>query len=396
LVCFVVKNSMDIEKLRELIKDDDLGLLDVKPKPANGMTEDERLAESFFEITTFYREYGREPENDMANVQESRLAMRLSNLRKDPEKIKELVDLDEFGLLQPIKKIESIDDIFEDDDLDILGGEEQDSIFNLTHVPQNIEPPDYVANRKPCSDFDRFEPLFKQCHEDLKLGKRKLFQAVREDQINKGQFFVLGGVMLYLAKIGEDAKKTRRKDPRLYCVFENGTESNMLFRSLIKALLTDGRCVTEHEDRLMDDLNNISDEDSQTGTIYVLKSLSANPDIASVKDLYKIGFSTVPVEERIKNAEDDPTYLMAPVHMVETFECFNLNPQKLELLLHRFFGKVCLEVDVFDNAGKRHTPREWFIAPLPVIEEAIELIISGEIIKYEYDDEAKLMRGENA
>ena len=197
--------------------------------------------------------------------------------------------------------------------------------------------------------------------------------------------------MMYLARIGEDAKKTRRKDPRLYCVFENGTESNMLFRSLIKMLLTDGRCVTEHEDRLMDDLNNISEEDAQTGHIYVLKSLSTYPDITSVKDLYKIGFSTVPIEERIKNAEDDPTYLMAPVHVVETFECFNLNPQKLELLLHRFFGKVCLEVDVFDKAGKRYTPREWFIAPLPVVEEAIELIISGEIVDYKYDAGARMI-----
>ena len=382
---------MDKEKLLELIEDDDLGLLDVKPRQANGMTEDERLAESFFEITTFYREHGREPENDMANVQESRLAMRLSNLRKDPEKIKELVDLDEFDLLQPTKEIESIDDIFEDDDLDILGGEEQDSIFNLKHVPKSIQAADFIANRETCAGFEQYEPLFQQCHVDLKSGKRTLFQTVREDQIHEGQFFVLGGVMLYLASIGEDAKKTRRKDPRLYCIFENGTESNMLFRSLIKALLTDGRCVTEHEDRLMDDLNNISGEDSQTGHIYVLKSLSTNPDIAPIKDLYKIGFSTVPVEERIKNAADDPTYLMAPVHIVETFECFNLNPQKLELLLHRFFGKVCLAVDVFDNAGKRHTPREWFIAPLPVIEESIELIISGEIIDHIYDEDLQLI-----
>lgn len=82
---------------------------------------------------------------------------------------------------------------------------------------------------------------------------------------------------------------------------------------------------------------------------------------------------------------------MAPVHVVETFECFNLNPQKLELLLHRFFGKVCLEVDVFDKTGKRYTPREWFIAPLPVVEEAIELIISGEIVDYKYDADARMI-----
>jgi len=223
------------------------------------------------------------------------------------------------------------------------------------------------------------------------LGMREM-QARAFAARDAQHIFVLGGVMMYLAKIGVDAKKTRRKDPRLYCVFENGTESNMLFRSLIKTLLTDGRCVMENEDRLMDNLNNISDEDSQTGHIYVLKSLSTNPDIAPIQDLYKIGFSTVPVEERTMNAEDDPTYLMAPVHIVETFECFNLNPQKLELLLHRFFGNVCLEVDVFDNTGKRHTPREWFVAPLSIIEEAIELIISGEIVGHVYDDECKLVR----
>ena len=166
----------------------------------------------------------------------------------------------------------------------------------------------------------------------------------------------------------------------------------MLLRSLARELYKDGRRVTEHEDRLMDDLNNISAEDSQTGHIYVLKSLSTNPDIASIHDLYKVGYSTVPVEERIKNAEDNPTYLMAPVHIIETFECFNLNPQKLELLLHKFFGKVCLEIDVFDKAGKRYTPREWFITPLPVIEEAIELIISGEIVNFVYDHQDKALK----
>ncbi len=384
---------MDADKLRELIEDDDLGLLDVKPMRA-AMTEAERQAEEFFEVADFYREHRREPKNDLANMQEARLAMRLNGLRMNPEKAKALFDLDEFGLLVPVKAPESIDDIFEDDVLNLLG-DDDDDIFNLRHVPKNIESPDHIAIRKPCVDFDRFEPLFKQCHAELRSGKRKLCQTVREDQISKGQFFILSGVMMYLAEIGKDSKKKRRKDPRLHCVFENGTESDMLFQSLIKALYVDGRCVSENEDRLMDDLSNITDDDGKTGNIYVLKSLSTNPEIAALRDLYKIGFSTVPVEERVKNAADDPTYLMAPVHIVETFECFNLKPQKLELLLHKFFGKVCLEVDVFDRSGKRFTPREWFIAPLPIIEEAIELIISGEIINYVYDDELRMIGGQN-
>jgi len=382
---------MDTDKLRALIDDDDLGLLKVKPKQGIGMTEDERMAESFFEIAAFYREHGRAPDNDMASVQEYKLAVRLASFRSTPEKIKALLDLDEFGLLVPLKQPKSIDDILNDDDLNLLGGGEQDSIFNLRNVPKNIEPSDFIANREPCEDFDQFEPLFKQCHADLQSGKRTLHPFYSETRIEKGHFFIHRGILAYIEDVGEEKKQRGRKDARLRCIFENGTESSMLLLSLARRLREDGRSVSQHEDRLMDDLKNISAEDSQTGHIYVLKSLSTNPDMASIKDLYKIGFSTVPVAERIKNVKDDPTYLMAPVHVVEAFECFNLNPQKLELLLHKFFGKVCLEVDVFDSAGKRHTPREWFIAPLPIIEETIELIISGEIINYEYDDNAMLI-----
>ena len=382
---------MDADKLRELINDDDLGLLTVKPMQANGLTEEERLVESFYEIVEFYRQEGREPDNDLTNMQEAKLAMRLSNLRTDREKAKALVDLDEFGLLVPVKQPESIDDILNDDDLNLLGNSEEDSIFTLRHVPQDIEMPDHIAQRAPCADFSSFEPLFKQCHAALKSGKRTLLPFANEQQIQKGQFFVLKGVLTYVAEVGAKEKIGGKTNARLHCVFENGTESDMLLRSLARELYKDGRRVTEHEDRLMDDLNNITDEDGQTGFIYILRSLNTDPQITSLKDLYKIGFSTVPVKERVKNAADDPTYLMAPVHIVETFECYNLNPQKLELLLHKFFGWVCFEVDVFDLALKRITPREWFIAPLPVIEEAVELIISGEIIDYVYDDELKVI-----
>lgn len=382
---------MDADKLRLLIEDDALGLLTVKPKQANGLTEDERLVESFYEIADFYRQQGREPDNDLANMQEAKLAMRLSSLRKDTEKAKALIDLDEFGLLAPVKQPESIDDILNDDDLNLLGNSEEDSIFTLRNVPQNIEMPDHIAQRKPCKDFDRFESLFKQCQADLKLGKRTLLPFANEQQIRKGQFFVLKGIVTFVAEVGAKEKIGGKTNARLHCVFENGTESDMLLRSLARELYKNGRRITEHEDRLMDDLNNITDEDGQTGFIYILRSLSTAPQITALSDLYKIGFSTVPVKERVKNAPDDPTYLMAPVHILETFECYNLNPQKLELLLHRFFGKVCLDVDVFDRDGKRYTPREWFMAPLPVIEEVIELIISGKIIDYVYDDELKLV-----
>jgi len=383
---------MDADKLRELIEDDDLGLLTVKPKQSAGLSEDERMAESFYEISDFYRQYVREPSDDLTNMQEAKLAMRLNGFRSNPDKIKELVDLDEFGLLVPLKTPDSIDDILEDDDLNLLGASADESIFNIRNIPKSIESPDFVAQRKKCEDFERYEGMFHKCHADLKSGKRILKAFANEQQIHAGQFFILRGVMAFVDKVGEKEKKKGKVNARLRCIFENGTESGMLLRSLARELYKDGRRVTENVDHLMDDLKNISSDDDQTGFIYILKSLSTHPDIASIPDLHKIGFSTVPVEDRIKNAADDPTYLMANVHVVETFECFNLNPQKLELLLHRFFAKVCLEVDVFDGDGKRYTPREWFIAPLAIIEEAIELVISGEIIGCKYDEETKLIR----
>jgi hypothetical protein len=161
----------------------------------------------------------------------------------------------------------------------------------------------------------------------------------------------------------------------------------MLLRSLAAELYKHGKRVTEHDDKLLDHFNNINTEDKEAGYIYVLRSKSDDPRITGIKNLFKIGYSRTEVAERIKNAEKQPTYLMAPVKYIAGWKCYNMNTQKFEQLIHNFFGNSCLELDVFDEKGKRHTPREWFIAPLPVIEQAIELIITGEIVNYKYDKE---------
>lgn len=384
---------MDLDALKKLIEDDDLGLLKVKPKQSAAFSADQRLAESFFEIQDFYKAHGREPEPDISNMQEFMLAKRLAGLRNDERKIIELTDLDEYGLLHPISAPESIEDILNDDSLNLLKENPGDSIFTLKNVPAEKDLPDYVAKRRPCRDFGKFEELFKKCHADLEAGTRKLRPFINEQQIQAGEYFILRGVMVYVAEIGEKEKKNTKVNARMRCIFENGTEGDLLLRSLARNLYKDGRRITESSERLLNDLKDLSDDDDKTGYIYILRSLSTNPEITAIEDLYKIGFSSGAVEERIKNAENEPTYLMAKVHIVETFECYNLNPQKLESLLHTFFGKACLEVDVFDRSGKRFTPREWFIAPLEVIEEAIKLIILGEIVDYEYDGDAKAIRG---
>jgi len=167
----------------------------------------------------------------------------------------------------------------------------------------------------------------------------------------------------------------------------------MLKRSVEKILYENGSVVTENSAQVNEDFveyfANVTAEDKEAGYIYILKSKSTNPEIRDINNLYKIGYSKVSVEDRVKNAEQEPTYLMAAVSIESVFKCYNMNPQKLEQLLHTFFGSSCLNIDIFDKTGKRYTPREWFIAPITVIEQSIHLIITGEIIKYKYDSEAK-------
>ncbi len=391
---------MDKEDLLKLIADDELGLLKVKPKQSSIVTSDERLVASFENINKFISENGREPKTGNG-VQEHQLYSRLKGIRESTEKVTGLMGLDVHGLLvNEVKELKTIADIFEDDDLDILNNE-ADSIFTLKHVKKHSRAEaESIARRTVCKDFSKYEPLFVKVHDEIHESKRKLIKFHdKGEQLVAGQFYILSGILLYLESVdltSEEktvAGKRFRKDGRTRCIFENGTESNMLYRSLVKQLLTDGRLVTDTNENLNQDLyknmNDITEEDEETGYIYVLRSLSTKHEIQSINNLYKIGFSRVPVEERIKNAENEPTYLMAPVSIVTAYQCFNMNPQKLEQLLHNFFGSSCLNMDVFDSKGKRHTPREWFVAPLDIIEQAINSIINGDIVNYKYDNERK-------
>lgn len=380
---------MKKEDLLNLINDDDLGLLNVKPKNTSAITADERLVASFLEINNFVDENSREPQSGNG-LQEHQLASRLKSLREDKNKAKILLDFDEYNLLSvEQKEVNSINDILDDDDLGLLDAVDE-NLFDLKNVPlqKDRENTDFIARRKPCKDFEKYESLFQKCQQDLSIGKRKLEKFHSDSQIKEGRFFVQGGVLLFVEKIGETyTDKNGKEDGRIRCIFENGTESGMLFRSLGKGLWEDGHAVSEHIDTmdLIKNFNSVTEEDNHTGFIYVVKSLSENPKIKSLENLYKIGFSTIPVEERIKNASEEATYLMAPVKIITSFECYNFNPQKLEQLLHNFFGGACLNLDIFDSGGKRYTPREWFIAPLEVIEKTIQLIITGGAVNYRYD-----------
>lgn len=386
---------MDKDKiLDDIFSNDPFGLLNVKPSSAPARTADERLVASFQALNDFYEANKREPQLG-GGVQEHMLYSRLKNIREDAIKSESLKPYDTHGLLNYVKKeFNSLDDILNDDSLDLLKSEDE-GLFEFKHVKsfKDREATDFVARRKPCKNFDKYEQKFKDVHADIKSDKRQLVKF-NEQNMQENTYYILNGMLVYLATIyGIKKDKNSKLDGRIYCVFENGTESKMLYRSLGKGLYDNGFAVTHSSDSdekvLVQNASAITDEDEEAGYIYILNSKSTHSEIQDINNLYKIGYSEIEVEERIKNAAKEPTYLMAEVGIVSVFKCYNMNPQKLEKLLHNFFGNSCLSIDVTDTKGMRHTPREWFIAPIDVITETIHLIINGEILKYRYDSDNK-------
>ena len=385
-------------KFDSIFSDDPLGLLEIQlnEDKKERTTADKRLIESFEEINQFYEESGREPKVG-SDIGEFMLASRLQGIRNNPGKVKTLLPFDFHNLLKcEENKSITVEDILGDDPMNLLVGDDDSSIFNLTHVKKSERiRPDYVSRRTKCLDFESYAALFQTVHDDLKAGRRKLVEF-KEENLKEGKFFVLRGILLLLEK--SDNKETTfefesgtriRSDGRTRCIFDNGTESTMLYRSLYKALLQDGFEVSEYQE--MEAEHQISDEDKQNGYIYVLSSLSTNPQVANTPDLYKIGCCSGAVSDRIKNAANEPTYLLSDVKIILTARCYNINVFQLEGAIHDFFSKSNISFEVIDKDGNIHHPKEWFIAPLSIIEEAISLIVNDDISKYEYNAEMKLI-----
>ncbi|MDC1107242.1 GIY-YIG nuclease family protein [Prolixibacteraceae bacterium] len=128
-------------------------------------------------------------------------------------------------------------------------------------------------------------------------------------------------------------------------------------------------------------------DDEATGYIYILRSLKQEPSVQRIKNLFKIGFSTKPTQDRIRNAERESTYLYGPVSIVGEWKCFNMNVQKFESMLHRIFSESRLDIEMTAPNGDCFNPREWFVVPQDVIEQTIELILSEQVLYYRYDKE---------
>lgn len=371
------------DKLKRIFESDDLGLLNSsqRDKP---QTSSDRLESSFLEIVDFYNEYNREPSAKTTEMAERKLGVRLRGIRADEEKVEALKHLDAHGLLVPEAPPESINEVFSDDTLGLF--DDPTGILTLKNVPNTSDrsKADYIAKRQKIIEFQQFETLFKQKHDELQNNISKIVKFEGVDTIKEGSFFISDGLMVYIAEIGKKSVVFGRPKERIRCVFENGTESNMFLRSLASQLYEDGGYSI-----VPSNINITNDEDAESGYIYVLSSQSEDPKIANISNLYKIGYSTTAVEQRIVNAINDPTYLMAKVKIVATYKTFNMNTQKFELLLHRVFNEAKLNMDMIDNNGRHYTPSEWFVVPISVIDTAVRMIISGDIVDYHYDKNIK-------
>lgn len=371
------------DALQRLLDSDVDGLLDAPEKPKK-VTSSDRLERAFLEVVEFRREHGRIPSSTTREIAERKLGARLDGILANEEKIAALKHLDEFGLLDEPEPPTSIDDLLDGDELDLLG--DDTGIFDLSDLPARKSPTENfeVAKRKKATDFETFEPLFKAKHAELADGSAKLMPFPGAQYIVEGAFFVLNGVMLFIAEVGDpEYKKTTVREnrrERLRIIFENGTESSMYRQSLgIRMGEGEGRAVVATT------LDSVLADDVATGFVYILRSLSDDPQIANVPNLYKVGFSRGPVEKRIAGAKHAPTYLMAPVEIIASYRTYNLKASALEHLLHRVFAEARLQVSQVGKDGRTYEPSEWFSVPLPVINQAIDLITSGDIVNYTYD-----------
>ncbi|OFZ18003.1 MAG: hypothetical protein A2Z20_05890 [Bdellovibrionales bacterium RBG_16_40_8] len=373
----------------------ELGIEVETKKTAARTPREERIIAGFEEIERFVEQYGRLPQHGEGNdIFERLYAVRLDKIRGSSECKAALSGLDSKGLLdsEPVLTDNLPDDIDDDALLAELGVEEEceSDITKLTHVKTRAErkASEEVAQRTPCRDFDKFKPLFVKVQNELKSDIRKSRRFKEDASILQGEFFILSGQIAYVAEVGEEIKAPNgATDARLRVIYDNGTESDLLMRSLQRALYKDeaGRRITDPSaGPLFSDEK--EDDDIESGTIYVLRSKSEHPDIKKNSEvLHKIGVTGGNIEKRIANAKDDPTFLMADVEVIATYKLSNINRVKLENLIHKFFEPARLNIEIKDRFGKPIAPREWFLVPLFVIDEAVEKIKDGTVVNCRYD-----------
>ncbi len=375
--------------------------VEVEAKKARKYTAlEERIIAGFEEIQNFVEENSRFPEHgEDKDIFERLYAIRLDQIKKNGDYIKLLKDIDQQNLLEENLEDDSpeLEDLDDDELLAQLGvnEEEENSITNLRHVRSRAEKKaaEEIANRTPCEDFEKFEPLFDAVKEDIDSGYRSTIRFRKDagftkTTIKQDLFLIVGGQIAYIADVGESFKAPNGEDDaRLRVIYANSTESNILLRSLIRAMYKDetSRFITNPDAGPLFS-GQESEGDQMSGTIYVLRSKSNHPLVQENREIvHKIGVTGGEVKKRIANAKNDPTFLMAEVEVLVTYKLANINRSKLEHIIQRFFSSANLDIEIKDRFGKPVKATEWFLVPVFIIDEMIEKIKDGTVRDYYYD-----------
>jgi hypothetical protein len=387
-------SEIDLDKLRS-----ELDAFAEPEKKGGRSPREERIIAGFEEIQRFVEKHGRAPQHgEDRDIFERLYAVRLDRLRELQEFRSLLVPLDYQGLFsgKEIVVVASSETIDDDELLaELKGAAGSGGITELRHVRKSADKraAEEIANRTVCADFEKFEPIFERVKRELKSAIRHTLPVqnldeIRMAEIQKDECFIVQGQIAYVAEVGEGFRtQYDRQDSRLRVIYDNGTESNLLMRSFQRALHRDpaGRLITNPSvGPLFAD--EPADDDLASGTIYVLRSKSDHPVVAANREvLHKIGVTGGKVETRISNANLDPTFLLADVEIIATYELYNINRIKLENLIHRVFDQAQLDIELRDRFGNPVKPREWFLVPLFVVNEVVERIKDGSITQYVYD-----------
>ena len=365
---------------------------------------EERVIAGFEEVLRFVEEHGRLPQHgEEKDIFERLYAVRLDRIRQLTEFHELLRRFDTAGIFDELTAATTErtgDDVSDEELLDALGVEtaKNSDLTELKHVrPRSeIRAAEEVAQRAPCEDFDSFKPLFERVQREIDNGERRTVRYQENAQIDKGEFFILDGQKAFVAEMDKPFKtEQNRTNRRIRVVFDNGTEANYLLRSFQRALYKDDsgrRILPADSDAPALFSGEQSEDDLESGWIYVLRSRSDHPFIAENRAvIHKIGVTRGDIKKRIANARRDPTYLLADVEIVASFKLANLNQRKLEQLIHEFFSEVRLDLQLQDRFGGGVEPREWFLVPLPVIKEMIQLLVEGQLEHYKYESSTGLL-----
>lgn len=382
-----------------LAEAEQLNLLRIIPR-TRPRSADQRVAETFEAINAFIDEHSRVP-HISADADEHVLALRLEAILSNPERFRRagLFTLDDpHGLLSaPPAGNDQGDDLPPNSIDDILAGDESGlldpgptSIFDIQHVEPVFTArrmPETIAQARTCRDFWRYEAAFRELVEDINAGRVETARFKFGSQIEVGHQFIVRGMLCLVDLIVAEDDASGENNPRMRVVFSNGTESNMLKLSLARALYKDesGRRVIPSSEDTFSGNGSLKPTAPLTGRVYIVRSLAQHPLLAEYGALFKVGFTTGRVEDRLANAEKDPAFLEGPVRLVRVFDCYGMNPNRLEHLLHAFLAERRLSLTLKSQDGRTYNPREWFAVTEHTIVDSVQHLLDGTINKVRLD-----------